>query len=121
MAARRKENRGCGDSSQEQAQGKSLPSVWHQLIPTAVQCVTNSGHGGNEQVYFPRLNSPNATRVYVGKFGQSLLGHPQGRTNTANVAAEFSQTGDHLSFGHTILRETFDIDLKGVIRPVLKM
>lgn len=105
----------------DRAQGSLPPTVGHQLIPTAIQCLANPGNSGNEQIYFSRLNSPNATRVYVGEFGQSLLGHPQGCTNTANIAAEFSKIGARLSFGHTILRETFDIDLKGVLRPNLKM
>jgi hypothetical protein len=53
MAVSQKKNEGFGDSSQGPAQGRSLPTTWHQLIPTAIQRLTNSSHGGNEQIISP--------------------------------------------------------------------
>ena len=101
----------------KEARRNLFPIIRHQVFPTAVQRTTNSRHGRNEQIYFTRLDSPHASSIYVSKFGQSLLSHSQGRASTADVAAEFTEIGGHFGFGHALLRERFDIDLKGVIRP----
>jgi hypothetical protein len=107
----------CGGASGQRTDGKLFPVLRHQFIPTAIQSAADSGNGGNEQIYFTGLDSPHTPRVYIGKLSQSLLSHPQGRANTADVAAEFAEIGGGFNFGHALLRERFEIDLKGVIRP----
>lgn len=107
----------CGDLPRVQAKGQLLPILRHQFIPRAVESASDSGNGGNKQIYFASLDSPHTPRVYIGKLGQPLLSHAQGRANTADVAAKFAKIGGSFNFGHILLRERFDIDLKGVIRP----
>jgi hypothetical protein len=101
----------------ENARRQLFPTPRHQVIPSAFQGATDSGDGSDKQVDFARLNSPHASRIDVHKFGQSLLGHAQGRADAANVAAKFAQIGGNFSFNHPILRGNLTIDIKGVIRP----
>lgn len=83
----------------------------------AIESAADSGNGGNQQIYLASLDSSHTPRVYVGKFGQPLLSHAQGRANTADIAAEFAKIVGGFNFGHALLRERFEIDLKGVLRP----
>jgi hypothetical protein len=107
----------CEEALLEKAGRKLFPIPRHQVIPSAVQGATNSGNGGDKQVNFACFNSPHASRIYVHKFSQSLLGHPQGSADTANVPAKFPQISGDFSLNHPILREAFMVDLKGVMRP----
>jgi hypothetical protein len=105
----------------KEARRNLFPIIRHQVFPMTVQATADSCNSGDKQIYLASLNSPHAPRIYIGKFGQSLLSHPQGRANTPDVTTEFAKIGSSFSFGHPLLRERFEIDLKGVIRPNLKM
>lgn len=107
----------CEDLLHVQVNRRLLPVFRHQFIPTAIKSTADSRNGSNQQIYFTGLDSPHTSRIYVSKFGQSLLSHVQGRANTADVAAEFAEISDGFNFGHILLRERSDIDLKGVLRP----
>jgi hypothetical protein len=94
-----------------------FPIVRHQIIPSAIQGATNPGNGGDKRVYLACFNAPDTSRVYIHKFRHSLLSHAQGRADAANVAAEFPKIGGCFRLNHSILRENYTIDIKGLIRP----
>ena len=57
----------------------------------AIQGAANSRHRRDQQIHFTGLDSPDASRVDVNKFGQALLSHTEGRANAPNIAAQLAK------------------------------
>jgi hypothetical protein len=111
-------NNGIGGETMP-TRGTSLPVLRHQLIPTTIERTANSRHGRNEQIYLSGFDSAQTAGVNISEFCQPLLSHSQGRADAANISAKFAKIAGPFCFSHSILREKFGIDIKGVSRPNL--